>query len=327
MSEITSSSNSDNLDFCFSNSFSIVFRNDFKDVSKPSILPALYGLLPCEENLSAEYDSKLNDFVYDKADLQTQEQPIVEETPHQNLGWARRSDNGYEVSSKGDKRFSAFYAKIKTSKGMRSIEDLYQTEVKGYKTMQEGKGKPALTGISRQEQYLQYKEMWVQFANENPKLMQELAEKTQGKQLTDMFANTDINQARALSEILNEFDYNIEDKKQYSKVNESKAAKVVPVEGSLQHFKKIIGLTKKEIDTSKQAPNNTKTENYNRKFGTAYYVEYKQLGQSNLVTYEIFNKGVSTKVILPIITALDGEFNVDEVSEKLKIEKDCKGKK
>ena len=26
-----------------------------------------------------------------------------------------------------------------------------------------------------------------------------------------MFANTDINQARALSEILNDFDYNIED--------------------------------------------------------------------------------------------------------------------
>jgi hypothetical protein len=43
--------------------------------------------------------------------------------------------------------------------------------------------------------------------------MQELADKSHGKVLTDMFANTDINQARALSEILNEFDYYTNDNK------------------------------------------------------------------------------------------------------------------
>lgn len=192
----------------------------------------------------------------------TNEENVIEKHPdeiaHQNLGWARRSDNGYEVSSKGDKRFSAFYAKIKTSKGMKSIEDLYQTEVKGYKTMQEGKGKPALTGISRQEQYLQYKEMWVQFANENPKLMQELAEKTQGKQLTDMFANTDINQARALSEILNEFDYNIEDKKQYSKVNENKAEKIIPL--SKEDYKWV----ESKVETSKFLSDSKATDTYGK---------------------------------------------------------------
>ena len=40
---------------------------------------------------------------------------------------ARYSDNGYEVSSAGDKRFSAFYAKLKDG---RSIEKAYQ-EAKG----------------------------------------------------------------------------------------------------------------------------------------------------------------------------------------------------
>jgi len=131
------------------------------------------------------------------------------EIPHTNKGWSRKSDNGYEVSTKGDTRFSAFNARIKGLNN-RSIEEIYQTEVKGYKTMQEGKGKPALTGISREEQYIQYRQLWEQWARENSGLMQELAQKTQGKVLTDMFANSDINQARALSEILNEYDYMVQ---------------------------------------------------------------------------------------------------------------------
>lgn len=130
------------------------------------------------------------------------------ETPHVNKGWARKSANGYEVSTKGDSRFSAFNARIKAENN-RTIEEIYQTDVKGYSSIQEGKGKPARTGISRDEQYAQYKDLWRQWASENPKLMQELAQKTQGKVLTDMFANTDINQARALSEILNEYDYSV----------------------------------------------------------------------------------------------------------------------
>jgi len=127
-------------------------------------------------------------------------------TQKTKTSWARKSNNGYEVSTKGDSRFSAFNAKIK-AEGNKSIEEIYQTEVKGYKSISEGKGKPPKTGLSREESYNQYKELWIQWANENPNLMQELANKAQGKVLTDMFANTEVNQARALSEILNDFDY------------------------------------------------------------------------------------------------------------------------
>ena len=43
--------------------------------------------------------------------------------------WARRDKNGYEVSSKGDKRFSALYARMLDG---RTIEEHYQCDVKGY---------------------------------------------------------------------------------------------------------------------------------------------------------------------------------------------------
>ena len=39
---------------------------------------------------------------------------------------------------------------------------------------------------------------------QNPELEQDLREKAKGKVLTDKFASTDISQARALAEILNE---------------------------------------------------------------------------------------------------------------------------
>ena len=67
-----------------------------------------------------------------------------------------------------------------------------------------GKGKPPLTPITKEESYQKYKELWQQWANENPQLIDELAQKSQDKVLTDKFASTDISQARALAEILNE---------------------------------------------------------------------------------------------------------------------------
>ena len=106
---------------------------------------------------------------------------------------ARYSENGYEVSSAGDTRFSAFRARLKDG---RTIEQAYQ-EAKG-----SGKGQPAKD--PNFDYYGTYKALWAQWAKENPELMQDLAEKARGKVLTDKFANTENNQARALAELLNE---------------------------------------------------------------------------------------------------------------------------
>ena len=115
--------------------------------------------------------------------------------------WERKDPNGYEVSSKGDKRFSAFYAKMPDG---RSLEQHYQCYVKGYDiggtNWQIGKGKPPLFEVDLWEAYLRLWEVW---AKENPDLIEDLRSKATGMILTDMFAGTDVNQARALATILN----------------------------------------------------------------------------------------------------------------------------
>lgn len=115
--------------------------------------------------------------------------------------WHRWHPRGYECSSKGDQRFSALYAKIDG----RSIEDIYQLDVKGYKMIGEywklGKGKPPLNGKSRETLWEEYKSLWVIYLWQN----QELVEVLENNYiLTDQFAKTEINQARALAEIMNE---------------------------------------------------------------------------------------------------------------------------
>lgn len=111
------------------------------------------------------------------------------------------SGTGYEVSSKGDKRFSALYARFKDG---RSIEEAYQLDVKGYRVQGNdwrcGKGKPPLVDIDLWPAYLA---LWTQWANENPLLIEDLRHEAQGKILTDMFASSPISQARALAQILN----------------------------------------------------------------------------------------------------------------------------
>lgn len=108
---------------------------------------------------------------------------------------------GYECSSKGDKRFSAFYAKLPNG---RSIEDIYQTDVKGYGSIEEGKGRPPLNPDANcWEAYLG---LWRIWAKHNSRLIEELRIKASEHNYTlnDIFANTEINQARALATILNE---------------------------------------------------------------------------------------------------------------------------
>ena len=119
--------------------------------------------------------------------------------------WSRFSNNSYEVSSQGDKRFSALYAKLKDG---RTIEEAYQLDVKGYRSKsnnwKEGKGKAPIRNITKEEQWNEYKALWKTYLNENPALLEDLIKNANGKVLTDKFATTDISQARALSEILNE---------------------------------------------------------------------------------------------------------------------------
>lgn len=117
--------------------------------------------------------------------------------------WYRNHEYGYECSSIGDRRFSAFYAKLNDG---RSIEEHYQVDVKGYRTINEGKGKPPLLNKTRKQLYIEYKKLWKQYFSLNPGLLDELIERVDEKVLTDKFATTDINQARAITDILNEYE-------------------------------------------------------------------------------------------------------------------------
>ena len=116
--------------------------------------------------------------------------------------WSR--SGGYEVSSKGDKRFSALFARMADG---RTIEDWYQCTVKGYPTWQEGKGKPPRITMPRPLQWDMYLSLWKVWALTHKDLIVDLHSKavSHGGKLSDCFANSDINQARALAQILNEW--------------------------------------------------------------------------------------------------------------------------
>lgn len=113
---------------------------------------------------------------------------------------------GYEVSSHGDKRFSAFNAIMPDG---RSIECHYQCDVKGYdiggRNWKLGKGKPPREKMSHEEIWQKYLKLWEVWADNNPVLMQELKEVLvkYNNTLSDKFASTPVNQARALAEVLN----------------------------------------------------------------------------------------------------------------------------
>ena len=112
---------------------------------------------------------------------------------------------GYEVSSHGDKRFSAFNAIMPDG---RSIECHYQCDIKGYdiggRNWKLGKGKPPREKMSHEEIWQKYLKLWEVWADNNPVLMQELKEVLvkYNNTLSDKFASTPVNQARALAEVL-----------------------------------------------------------------------------------------------------------------------------
>lgn len=111
---------------------------------------------------------------------------------------------GYECSTKGDRRFSAFNAVMPDG---RTIEQHYQCDVKGYqpggRDWRLGKGKPPLD--TTKDLWAEYLALWEQWAVDHPDLIEELARAAAAKGcvLSDRFASSEVNQARALAEILN----------------------------------------------------------------------------------------------------------------------------
>lgn len=119
-----------------------------------------------------------------------------------HFSWSR--DIGYEVSSKGDNRFSAFFARMPDG---RTLEEHYQCDVKGYQpggtNWRLGKGKPAIRPVDLWDEYLK---LWRGWAYLHPEEMEELRAHAVENcyMLRDSFAITPVNQARALATLLNE---------------------------------------------------------------------------------------------------------------------------
>ena len=120
--------------------------------------------------------------------------------------YAWKRYGGYEVSSHGDKRFSAFNAIMPDG---RSIECHYQCDIKGYdiggRNWKLGKGKPPREKMSHEEIWQKYLKLWEVWASNNKELVQELKEVLvkYNNTLSDKFASTPVNQARALAKVLN----------------------------------------------------------------------------------------------------------------------------
>jgi hypothetical protein len=123
------------------------------------------------------------------------------------MSWARWHERGYECSSAGDRRFSALFAKLADG---RTIEEAYQLDVKGYRVQGNdwhlGKGKAPLSPKTRAELWIEYLDLWRQWAAENSEDFTAIREIAKEKTLTDRFATTEINQAHALSYLVTEAD-------------------------------------------------------------------------------------------------------------------------
>jgi hypothetical protein len=130
----------------------------------------------------------------------------------QPIQWARRHPGGFECSSAASdpqgKLFSAFQAMMPDG---RTIEHWYQCDVKGYDpggiNWRLGKGKPSLINYPGDELFNMYLSLWKLWAIRHPEQIMHLAKLARSHEhtLTDCFASTPINQARALATIINEW--------------------------------------------------------------------------------------------------------------------------
>lgn len=116
-----------------------------------------------------------------------------------------RYERGYEVSTRGDTRFSALNAILVNG---RTIEQVYQCDVKGYqpggRNWRLGKGKPPKDPTV--DLWGEYLSLWRQWCSLHPELLEELRSVLHhyDNTLRDRFASTLINQAHALAVILND---------------------------------------------------------------------------------------------------------------------------
>lgn len=117
-----------------------------------------------------------------------------------------KDSKAYEVSSIGDKRFSAFSAKLPDG---RSIEEVYQCDIKYYdiggSDWAKGKGKPSRFPWSEQQLYDMYVSLWKYWCLFNLTKVRELISilPEHDYTLNDVFATSECNQATALAEVLN----------------------------------------------------------------------------------------------------------------------------
>ena len=174
------------------------------------------GLMQMENQIVPTSEMVLKGFPETAARLHLIEGMRKAQVKTELFPWARyaKGKPNFEVTTHGGKgkEFSAFNARFKKdqytetvniSKG-NSVEEVYQTEVKGYASWRDGKGKPTRNGQTREELYEDYKELWRIWYRENPSKIRELAKHAEGKVITDKFATTEINQARVHSELLTE---------------------------------------------------------------------------------------------------------------------------
>lgn len=131
------------------------------------------------------------------------------------IQWSRAKDlGGYDISSTGDVRYSSYTAKMPDG---RSLEAWYQCDVKGYEPggtqITLGKGNVPLVPYKGNELFIAYKGLWRIWAVYNIPLMKELLKLAQsnGNLLIDYTSTSDVCNARALSEILNEWLLQIEE--------------------------------------------------------------------------------------------------------------------
>lgn len=128
---------------------------------------------------------------------------------------ARKADElvktPYEVSRRGDERFSALVATLDDG---RTIETHYQVDYKGYPDWQTGKAArtgPIEGGLGAGDTKAQsveaYTNLWRTWADQNPELLRELHELTvqRGRTLNDLYSGSSlVNQADALTTIMKE---------------------------------------------------------------------------------------------------------------------------
>lgn len=192
---------------------SVPFTNKFKDNRQFIKIDNIFDI---EDTYSAPVEEDEDSVSKEE---QTNDGTTEENSSSSNeFTWADKADNSFEVSTKGDKRFSALNAKFKPDTmidgenvGGRTIEDVYQNVIK-----KSGKGQAPAKDSKLYNESLKTKEdredfsytegylpLWQEWARQNPELIEELREKAKGKVLTDRFANTRVSQARALADILN----------------------------------------------------------------------------------------------------------------------------